>query len=431
MKYLKLYKLLTEKNVYYKIPKDKEKLLFDFYMLTLLKNLPKAKKNTFSRDDQDINYSVKEGAEDIVDYLISHLKDAIEFAIAAEFRHIFDDNGPTRIKKFFDKYGEKKFIKKYAQEYKIDDAWLDRDKKTDRTLDRFKDNLSVYKDSYKAIKKTGISTSKFMKMAADAFRNLSWNEHYGREPWAQIAEGWLMLNNAKTYNQKVIAIDHAYDLQHNTDTVFNKLKSYYKGGYEWVKRALDYKAKIKNVWELFDKVSGPVKTMTGYIAKDRGYGSLENFKVLLKKNKVVNDLSKPSSFKLKFNDDGIGKDAKYTINTNGEYVWHDGTWFSGTWPGGTWFDGEFKTGVWKKGSWYNGHWKGGVWEGGLWKNGTWDNGVWFGGKWKGGIWKDGQWIDGWIYDPDKKGNYKEDWKWSLGSVRSPISPKEYFKEVKK
>ena len=50
-----------------------------------------------------------------------------------------------------------------------------------------------------------------------------------------------------------------YHQQHNTDTMFNKLGSYYKNGYGWLKRALDFKADVKDNWQRIDKI----KQVTG------------------------------------------------------------------------------------------------------------------------------------------------------------------------
>ena len=58
-----------------------------------------------------------------------------------------------------------------------------------------------------------------------------------------------------------VAIDHVYDLQHNTDTVFNKLQEYYKDGYQWIKDALDDKANVKSYFDLLGKSSSVVKRL--------------------------------------------------------------------------------------------------------------------------------------------------------------------------
>lgn len=125
--------------------------------------------------------------------------------------------------------------------------------------------------------------------------------------------------------------------------------------------------------------------------------------------------------------------------------WFNGTWHDGTWKSGIWSDGEWLGGRWKSGDWLKGTWKGGVWEHGNWGNGnwhdgtavsifwiygTWHNGLWNDGTWVSGTWKGGTWKKGLIYDPDRIGNFKEDWAWTPDKqfVHSPINPAEYFKD---
>ena len=70
-----------------------------------------------------------------------------------------------------------------------------------------------------------------------------------------------------------------------------------------------------------------------------------------------------------------------------------------------------------------------IWKKGVWEDGTWQNGIWIDGVWDGGIWKKGTWKTGWIYDPNKVGNFQEDWEWMDDYVRSSISPRDYFGEI--
>ena len=45
---------------------------------------------------------------------------------------------------------------------------------------------------------------------------------------------------------------------------------------------------------------------------------------------------------------------------------------------------------------------------------------------RSGTWEGGTWVEGWIYDPQRKGNYKDSWEDNREYVRSPISPKKYW-----
>jgi len=138
-------------------------------------------------------------------------------------------------------------------------------------------------------------------------------------------------------------------------------------------------------------------------------------------------------------------------------TWQGGIWEKGFWKRGVWIDGLWKTGIWNSGlwlgglweygRWYNGEWLGGIWQDGLWEDGiwydgdwdegTWENGTWYsgnfkGGEWEYGEWKDGEWLDGYIKDCNRVGNYDDSWEWSNSNtyVISPISPKEYWYDIK-
>ena len=80
---------------------------------------------------------------------------------------------------------------------------------------------------------------------------------------------------------KMVAIDHVYDLQHNNDTVFDKVQEYYnadKGGYRWLKNALDDKARIKEPHVYLDKTSPQLYRPLAYAFKELYGKTLEGFK---------------------------------------------------------------------------------------------------------------------------------------------------------
>ena len=112
-----------------------------------------------------------------------------------------------------------------------------------------------------------------------AFSEWQWSPSFGGQAWANIAKGWLRLNRAKTRDELYVAIDHVYDLQHNTDTVFNKLKSYYSdGSHRWIKQALDFKANILSMQELIPRVSGSMKKIAQPFLQAIGDGPKETTK---------------------------------------------------------------------------------------------------------------------------------------------------------
>jgi hypothetical protein len=133
---------------------------------------------------------------------------------------------------------------------------------------------------------------------------------------------------------------------------------------------------------------------------------------------------------------GVWENGKWLYGTWLKGIWKNGTWSNGTWSNGTWEGGDWEKGTWKNGVWKDGWHKRGTWNNGTWENGMWINGTWEGGIWKDGTWKDGHWnsgtweggtwVEGWIYDPQRKGNYKDSWEDNREYVRSPISPKKYW-----
>ena len=72
--------------------------------------------------------------------------------------------------------------------------------------------------------------------------------------------GWLRLDGARNMQEKTVAVDHIYDLQHNNGSVFTKLREYeIEGDFEWLTKALDNKRDIRDYYELITKTEGQSK----------------------------------------------------------------------------------------------------------------------------------------------------------------------------
>jgi len=255
----------------YTVPKDKEEQMYDFYMLSLLKG----------SGDPDIASAVNHAREVLLPALRRNMLDALFFAICAELRHTkYETHNPIH------HIGDDRLYQiynKYSRQY-------DKERATRKKAEKpYEGERTDYYQSYKAANDTGIPRRDIVKMAEAVYRELEWSSEYGGKLWGDIADGWLKLNDAHSLRDMQVWIDHVYDLQHNNDTVFNKLRSYYKKGWSWIKKALDHKARIKSGYELMDKVSGPMKKLAGFAlhAKSRqaagvpgiGWGtSLEYFK---------------------------------------------------------------------------------------------------------------------------------------------------------
>jgi hypothetical protein len=283
---------LVEKNYYYKVPKDKEQLMNDFYLIDLMRGYPWNKIG-----DTDIGktasestvYSLMEAKDIILKTLKEEFLESVFFSLAAEFRHIYAMNGSKTLRRFFKDYDFGKdgngldFLKdytadRYMQQNMPDFASRDKRGKSQRYEDR--GDSQNYIASYKALNGTKVPRKYIVQMMEDAYRNLEWEEHYGGEAWADIAAGWTRLYNATTENELFPAIDRIYDLQHNTSTVFDKTKKYYKrdaGGYDWILKALDRKFAAMSPWELWKHSSGSLKSMFAELIKAAGWGTLEDF----------------------------------------------------------------------------------------------------------------------------------------------------------
>ena len=86
-----------------------------------------------------------------------------------------------------------------------------------------------------------------------------------------IVDAYFRLSSSSSKNQLIVAIDHVYDLQHNTGSVFTKHDSYAKkvqdgpatnkAKYGWIQQALDHKRDVKSVKDFLDKVSPQMRKL--------------------------------------------------------------------------------------------------------------------------------------------------------------------------
>ncbi|RMD45321.1 MAG: hypothetical protein D6834_03785, partial [Aquificota bacterium] len=394
--------------------------------------------NKLSNLDIGTETSLNEAIKTITDYLKKELLRVLIFSITSEFRHVYDNNDEEIVRNFFLKYNLKDYYNKFEEKvYNMIEVTNDKKERIRKNIKRLGGTDSyMRRQSYAAFISSKEAPEKKLKMIKDAFVKLAWELYYGGKAWSNIVDGWFMLNDAKTLNDKIIAIDHVYDLQHNTSTIFNKVQSYYKEGkdWSWILKALDKKANIKEIWEIYDDVSPSVKTLIGYVAKSKGYGSLELF--LKNGNMSFKDsqIWKGGTWEKEIWKDRVWENGTWKGNIWKNGTWENGTWEKGKWLSGIWENGEWVIGIWYDGIWKSGTWKNGVWYDGTWENGTWENGEWENGTWKNGIWKSGKWHNGtWEDGIWKKGI------WKYGKIYSKkfsfyfdskVNPNE-FKELEK
>lgn len=247
-------------NIYYKIPNDPETRIYDFYVAEqlyyLLKAGPPETRSFKELDPSDSDYvSIEEAVNELTSYLRTELMSNIFQAVAGEMRHLNSfgtaKKDPT-IQKYFQNLAVRQ--QKPSLTGKKDPA----DRVTQKGLDSSASRAAPIAAAFDTIKES--SPEDFMRGAKEAFANGSWSSSYGGKPWAGIAHGWLMLKNAKNTNDLIIAIDHVLDLEHNNDTFFDKIPKYSKSGYDWVKKALDFKYEA-DLPSLIGKASSSMKSM--------------------------------------------------------------------------------------------------------------------------------------------------------------------------
>lgn len=252
----------------YHVPIDKEKMIYDFYMLQLLRGRSAlgTKLDTLRGLGQDIPskdttyfepnkeyFKNLEDREKQVDYMLEEITDillpqmkqeflnVLVYCVSSEFKHLLDSNDPDILELMLAK---------------------------NNSLPQFKKLLKVLlknsdKNYHAVMKYFGNNIDEFMNLAKFLFENAEWNEKYGGKLWINIVNAYFMLKNANAKSKLFIAIDHVLDLEHNSGMLFDKVEKYAKNGsYDWLKNVVNYKAIIKSPKELLDKVSPQMKNLS-------------------------------------------------------------------------------------------------------------------------------------------------------------------------
>lgn len=295
----------------YRLPSNKEEQMFDFYMLTMLSN---------KTQNKTLNAYVNECRNILLPSLKEELLKDVFFSISQEIRHY-----PDKIhvhhskKKLKDILNEKqiKAIEKFQRNIEVfGDALLTH---RDRIEDFYKNHLDdeKYEDIFLnsdeeknqlivliSSLKTELTEKQFVEICKKLFdpENIFWEPKYGGKKWYEICKGWLNLYNAKTLNNIMIWIDHIYDLEHNTGSLFDKLNSYRKNkSWDWIRQSLDLKKDIKSPVEIIDKVSPKMKILARPVLYEMGVRPLEQKdlyireKILPIKEKIRNKFGKDAT----------------------------------------------------------------------------------------------------------------------------------------
>ena len=270
-----LFKLGAFWNLKYQIPKDPKQMLYDFYTIEFISSYYKE----FNNDETQ--YLISDLKSAAVEKISSKILTDVFLSISAEIRHVGEKsffNSPVDSKKNLDPKN-KSLISTYLHKYKAlanEGRDLDERKKINELIRRHGRGVNEQYDlSFFVIQKILNNQNKnsvdFVKACEDAFKNVKWTTNYGGENWGAICSGWIKLKEAKTLEQKITWIDHIVDLQHNTGTVFNKLKSWKKDdvAFAWIEDVLDHKKHATNVMDLVPFTSPVIKQIALRVMKEK------------------------------------------------------------------------------------------------------------------------------------------------------------------
>lgn len=238
-------------SIDYTLPNNKEQLLFDFYVSTMMK----VKDSKLTKRDES-QFDIYDTALDVKKQMYGQLKEKILndvfYSICCEFRHfnrqsyfIFKtDKGNNGIKKTFELKDSNGMV--YEMKKKFLDFMLDyHEEYNSKIEEKVKKNQRRYGDDSESevnqqesreisndvvnllIKKGSISKYEFVDLCENVFlAHGAWASSYGGKPWSSICKGWKKLYKANSLDETMIWIDHIFDLQHNTGSVFNKLEDW-------------------------------------------------------------------------------------------------------------------------------------------------------------------------------------------------------------
>ena len=254
---------------HYTAPKDPEQRMMDFYFVSGFIFRDSVEKYPGKPEEQEnMNFEVSNMFTDLQKHLILMLR----FSLSCEFRHLFDGtvSNPKNVINAMSEL-EQEFCYRYSiymtasSKDRLDNPYIPgTDEGLTRRVFRIekKENEEIRRKSYSVVrrlqKELGISDSTLGSIFETTYNSkvAHWNSGYGGDKWKAIATGWLRLLNAHNTNDRMVMIDHVYDLQHNTNTVFNKLSQYLKNGsYGWVLRALDWKKENRSAEAFLQRIS--------------------------------------------------------------------------------------------------------------------------------------------------------------------------------
>lgn len=263
-------------------PQDPRKLLYDFYFLvgyaTEIQTISRAREEEI----ENINLVV----EKCVNYLTSHMTSVLKYVLGADLHHYYNFQHVGGRKKQVSKEVGKFLYKweyyfrgiddsdwgEFSEEPSLEDGAKKNPLYTNELKGKDYDNRE-YAASYSAAQRAQDSLNLTdVELAAiyKEFYPLADFSDGNKKPWIDIANTYYNILNAKSIGDKIVLVDHVYDLQHHNGTIFMKLNMYSKksrsDNFEWISQALDTKRDIRDIYEYYNLVSAQLRPLLTWIA---------------------------------------------------------------------------------------------------------------------------------------------------------------------
>ncbi|MEM4261201.1 MAG: hypothetical protein QXG00_08205 [Candidatus Woesearchaeota archaeon] len=279
----------------YKV-QDPYTAIYDFYAMSLI--------NPDNITDEDLAFGFKQAKKTIIDYEKEFLLNQIAKGVTSEVSYYLHFQKPEALKDYIPKYLKnaisKSFFKDYVKEFGLDDKGQPRinhnGKLVMRTLipvyaDRFEE---AYKMTLDFMKKRGYSLADLLMFSKEAFGDISgWkSDQYGGKAWVTITQAGLDiidLKNETDFNKTMAVLDHVFDLQHNTGSIFSKNEHLDKLR---INDILNDKRDIKNVMGYYNRVSDGLKGPLAAAIKDLYGKTVESEREDIELEDMINNVKR-------------------------------------------------------------------------------------------------------------------------------------------
>jgi hypothetical protein len=261
------------KSYSYTVPADRQQQIVDFYLLTAFYNQDVQAET----EDIALQDSFDNATQIICSFLRQDIMDVIYFGCTTELSHLqrlYDAYDKTLSYSKDNSYYEERLSELADQLETIfmilnkhgyaTDMFVEAGQKYRNSDDvNLGDTFGELNKLFDSLYSQSGDPNEFMSLALDLFsqENL-WPPAFGGKAYVPIVEAWFQLRDANNIGEQIIAIDHAFDLEHNTGSIFTKAESWGDGEeFGWIQDILSYKRNSTNLWELYNYASDSLKPM--------------------------------------------------------------------------------------------------------------------------------------------------------------------------